>query len=223
MILFILDLIVAAVLLLQIMRAKVVKVRGTNALTRTMREVSSNGAYSMVIMIASVVTLIVFVIGLIFKCWYAAFPTLGVIVAAFVIQFKQSKEAQRIKDARVVTKGSLKVAGATAQAVGTVAGGVAEAHGVVGATKMGNQLGKAVGSISDDIGDSMTDVEAPTIRKVEIEDPAAFIAACKRVGIKTEGRDLGEIAATVIDAAPSAYLEAHPEMTDMEKAMSLMR
>lgn len=57
----------------------------------------------------------------------------------------------------------------------------------------------------------------------EIRNPEAFKAACKRAGVDTEGKDLGQVAETVVKFAPTAYLERLPDnMTTEEKAMRIM-
>lgn len=57
-----------------------------------------------------------------------------------------------------------------------------------------------------------------------VKDPEAFKEACARAGVDTEGKDLGEVASTIIKFAPTAYLERLPEdMPDDEKAMRIMQ
>lgn len=57
-----------------------------------------------------------------------------------------------------------------------------------------------------------------------VKDPEQFKEACARAGVDTVGKDLDEVAATIIKFAPTAYLERLPEdMPEDEKAMRIMQ
>lgn len=234
--LFIVNLIVAALLLVQLMKAKVSSDRGTNAVTRFVRDSSASGMYRIVVILGVPSTLSCFVVGQIFGCPYACLPTLSIVVLSFVMQFQSNKSEQRVKDARVVTKTTGKVVaatGASAVALGCVATGVgapAAAAIVAGTSGVMNVVDKSM--------DQMTDVQGPDITKedfaafngvagkisgINISNPEAFIEAANRAGIDTAGKDLGEVASNVVKFAPKAMLDEMPDgLSVEEQAMRVM-
>lgn len=236
MVLFIINLIVAAILLLRLMKAKVSSGRGTNAVTRFVRDSSASGMYRIVVMFGASSTVACFVFGLIFGCPYACLPTLSVVVLSFVMQFQSNKSEQRVKDARVVTKTTGKVVAATgtaAVAVGATAAGVP-----VPVTKALVAGTSGIMNVVDKSMDQMTDVQGPDISKdnfaalngvaekisgINISNPEAFIEAANRAGIDTAGKDLGEVAGNVIKFAPKAMLDEMPDgLSVEEQAMRVM-
>ena len=219
MFLFILNLITAVIIAVRVLQSKLSASRGTNALMRTLRDTVSMSQYKIALMVSVVTSILTLLIGLLFKCGWACIPTTLVIIMIIVFQFKQNNSEQRVKDSRVVTKGSLKVAGATAEAAGTVIG--TAVAGPAGAAS-GQQIGKVAGSLSNDFADSMKDVDAPDIKKIEITDPKEFIEACSNAGIPTDGVDLSDIARRVIKCAPPLALAEFEGLPDDRKAIAIM-
>jgi len=242
--LLVLDLLVAGILLMKLMKTKVSRERGTNTFTRFVRDGVGQAKTNQVIMIGGGTSLIVLLIGAFTKSWYACIPTIGVVVFAFVQQFQSNRSKQRVKDARVVTKTTGKVAAATgtaAVAVGaTVATGGIASGGMAAVATIGATAAAAGATrVIDKSMDQMTDVEGPNISKddfkelnafaskfanIDIEHPEEFIEAARRAGIETNGKDLSEVAENVIKFAPPAALAALPDnITDEEKAMRIMK
>ena len=243
--LLILNIVIAGWCGLKLMKAKTADAeRGTNCVTRFMRDVSANAKYSQVMMICGGATLLFLVIGAIAGCPWVCLPTLVPIGVSFYLKLQSNKSVQRVKDARVVTKTTGKVVAATgtaAVAVGaTVATGGIAAGGMAAAATIGATAAAAGASrVLDKSMDQMTDVEGPNISKddfkefnafasklsgIDIEHPEEFIEAANRAGIETNGRDLREVAANVIQFAPTAALEELPDNLSIEeKAMRIMK
>ena len=211
--------------------------RGTNCVTRFVRDVASNTVYTQTITLCGVATILFLIIGAIAGCPWVCIPTIIPIGFSFYLKLQSNKSQQRVKDARVVTKTTGKVVAATGTAVAATAcaatgvGAVATAGIVAGAAGASRVVDKSV--------NTMTDVDGPDISKedfkelntfaskftgIDIEHPEEFIEAATRAGINTEGRDLREVAANVIQFAPKAALEELPEdLSVEEKAMRIMK
>lgn len=243
--LFVVDVVVAALFGLKLMQAKTADAsRGTNCVTRFMRDVGANTVYTRCVIICGGTTIVMFIIGMIAGCFWVCLPTLIPIGISVYFKVMSNRNAQRVKDARVVTKTTGKVAAVTGTAVAaaglTVATGGIAAGGMAAAATVGGTAAAAGASrVLDKAMDQMDDVEGPNITSedfkelnafaskfsgIDIEHPEEFLATCQSVGIPTEGRDLGEIAYRVIECAPAAALEQLPEnMRIEEKAMRIMK
>ena len=237
-VLFIFNLLVAGVLLFRVMNARASDAsRGTNTVTRFVRDVGSNVVYTTTSMIAVGATIVFLLIGLLADAPYACIPTVAMVAVPFIFRFQSNRNQQRVKDARVVTKTTGKVVakvGTDAVALGCVA--AAPATG--GASLAAVAAAKGACNVLDKSMDQMTDVEGPDIQDsdfeylhkvssvafgVDFHDPDKFMEACQRVGIPTQGQDLGAIAMQVIDNAPTAFLEKLPETMSIEdKAMAVL-
>lgn len=242
MFLLILNLIASIALIVMALHYKTINDRGTNAVTRFVRDVSANAGYDMVIAIGLSVTCGCLFLGLLFKAVYACIPSVLVVVLGFVLKFKSTKNKQRVEDSRVVTKAGGKVVAATgtaAVAVGaTVATGGLAAPAAAAIVAGSTAAAKGVTNVIDKSMDQMTDVNGPDIKRedfkelnafaekfsgISIEHPEEFIEAANRAGIETNGRDLREVASNVIQFAPPAMLAELPEeMSVEEKAMRVM-
>ena len=242
MLLFVLNTILALGLTVYLLQCKSINDRGTNTVTRFVRDVSANSGYNTILMISVSLTAGTLLLGAIFKCAYACIPSLLVIILSFILKSKSTKNKQRVEDSRVMTKASGKTVKAAGVGVAGVAAGAAVAAGApvvaagaaaaaaIGATKV---IGKAA--------NSMKDVDCPDIKEedfeefnkvgeeiakrvgINIKDPDKFIAAAERAGISCEGKDLSAIAERVIKNAPTAMLKELPDdMSTEDKAMAIM-
>lgn len=126
--------------------------RGTNAVSRFVRDVKSNsasrGAVIWGVLQTCMGTISALLMGITLLTCLMPLPGIIMIVASFVIQNKQNNNAKRVEDARVVAKGSLDVAGAVAKPVGLAAGvaaGVVAAPVVASAGLTGAAATVAVG------------------------------------------------------------------------------
>lgn len=237
-ILLLCDLITAAVATVKMLNSYNSSKRGTNAVTRFVRDVSANVGYNMC-QIMSVLGIIMFGLpGLIFGGGWAILvvaPTVATLVLSFVLKAKSTNNEQRVKDARVVTKGSLEVGAAVAETGLTAAGAVA--GGAAGA-KIGKAVGGSVAAISDKAAHSMTDVDslgitkedmkgindvmggvAGGIQKVSVPDPTRFMEAAQRVGIGQAGEDTQAVAARVFAQIPESVREKYQGKPEGELAM----
>lgn len=208
------DMAIAVVLLLRLAGAFLSSKRGTNVFTRFVREGFSYKTYSSVRLFGIGATALFFLIGAIFKAPYVAFPTVIPVVLSFVLANKQNNSAQRIEDARVMTKTSLEVTGQVAGTVGTVAGTA------MGNPALGKAIGNATGQIADKAASNMTDVQSAGIKICNQEE---FLATAERAGIAINGRTAEQVCADVIKFAPTTALAALPDnMPAEEKAKRIM-
>lgn len=243
MLLFVLNTILALLLTVYLLQCKSSNDRGTNTVTRFVRDVRANRSYNTVLMISTSLTVVTLLLGTKYKCMYACIPSLLVIILSFILKNKSTKNKQRIEDSRVVTKASGKtvkaagigIVGVIAGAAVLIAGAPILVVGVIAAVLLGiiRVIGKAA--------NSMTDVDCPDIKEedfeelnkvgeklakrvgIDFKDPDKFIAAAERAGISCEGKDLGAIAERVIKNAPTAMLKELPnDMSTEDKAMAIM-
>lgn len=238
------DLITAGVATVKMLNSYNSSKRGTNAVTRFVRDVSANVGYNKC-QLMSVLGIVMFGLpGLIFGGGWVILvvaPTVITLVLSFVLKDKSTNNEQRVKDARVVTKGSLEVGAAVAETGLTVAGAAAGASTGVGAAagaKIGKAVGSSVASISDKAAQSMTDVDslgitkedmagvnavaggmADGIKKVSVPDPARFMEAAQRVGIAQAGEDPSTVASKVFAQMPEAVRMQHKDKPEGELAM----
>lgn len=235
-VLFILNLVPSLVIAVMLVMAYFNNIRGTNTVTRFVRDVSSNAIYNIYIMYAVAVTTISILIGLVFSCVYTCIPSVLVIGLAFYFKYLSTRNKQRVEDSRVVTKTSGKVVAATGAAVAATACaatgvGVVASAGIVAAAKGASR-------VVDKSMDQMNDVKSPEITKedfqelnnfaskysgIDFKNPEKFIESASRAGIPTDGKDLASVAEKVIQNAPKAMLSALPENMSIEdKAMAIM-
>lgn len=236
MFLFICNLGVALYLGFHVINSKLAdRSRGTNAVSRFVRDAGANTAYIFAGGVAMAVTAGTLLMGLIFKCWYTCLPTAIVYIACIVLRVMSNKNKERAKDARFVTKGALQVSAQVSdkvgQGVGTAVGSYLEAHGAEGATQLGADIGKTLGAgaciASDAAANAMIDVADVRVNQQLIEskfkDPVRFLESAKRAGIDTEGKPLDVIAECVVRNASPAMLEQLPDgMCIEDKAMAVM-
>lgn len=196
--------------------------RGTNVVTRFVRDVSSNAIYRRNNIVAIAVAGGLLVLGLLFKSWWTAIFQVIPIVVSFVLQCKSNDDTERVEDSRVVTKAAGKTAAAVAVPIAVASGvGAPAAMVIAGAAK-------AV----DVSMDSMKDVDAPAIHEpiaqavqgvTSFKNPQVFLESAQRAGIDVSSNDLAQIAMKVIQNAPKAMLAELPENMPIEdKAMAVM-
>lgn len=203
--------------------------RGTNKVTRFIRDTGANAGYTRSIFVCMITTVVCLILSFLGKPpVIPALPTVGVIVYAWKLKSDSTKDEQRVKDARGVTKGSLQVTGAVASDVGTAVGYAAAkaSHvipGKVGA-ELGNKIGDFAGSIATSAADSMTDVEGVSVKKTNFINPELFIERAKALGMAEDGEDLTVVANRILSYASPTQLEALPDKLSLEdKAMQLLQ
>lgn len=233
--LLVVNLVLSIPCLLVILNAQDMGERGTNAATRFVRDVGRNQFFLIVQVTALPVTMLFLLIGCLCKAPYACLPTAACSVLIFVFKYKSTKNKQRIKDARVVTKTGGKVVARGAAAAGTA---VATYYGGPAVGMAAATASKSLVAVTDKCLDSMEDVEGPditasdlegldsltdTVASTDFKNPDKFIEAAKRAGINTDNQDLDAIASNVVKFAPKAALEQLPENMSLEdKAMHIM-
>lgn len=205
---------IAVILSLRLANAYLSSRRGTNVVTRFVREGLSYNTYSKVRFSGIGATALFFLLGSIFNAPYAAFPTAIPVALSFVLANKQNKSEQRVQDARAITKTSLEVTGQVAGTVGTVAGTA------VGNPMLGKAIGNATGQIASQAASNMSDVSSAGIT---ICNQQEFLAIAERAGIAINGRSAEQVCADVIKFAPTTALAALPDnMSAEEKAKRIM-
>lgn len=160
------NLIVCIPILMGIMKSNNTAKRGTNAVTRFVRKGATHWQQSMYYKYLALL-LVLDVLFLFFPTQFHFIklldflPPIGCVVYIMISITKSKNDKERIKDARVVTKGSLQVASATAEATGAVAAGTAAAlsgadpHTIATASKAGRAAGKVLGSVADTCASNM--------------------------------------------------------------------
>lgn len=230
------NIIVAMVLLFRLMHAKQAGIeRGTNVVTKFVRDTGANVTYSTISAISLLVTIVSLVLSLMTKYKFiACLPTAVVCIMCFIFKAQSNKSVARVQSVRQVTKNSLEVgaaAGSTAgKAVGTVVG--KRLGGVAGATigyEAGGAVGDTLGGFSRKCADAMTDCESMNIGKEEFKqvetftNPELFMQKAKALGMVNEGDDVVTVAERVMSYAPPAALQALPDNASLEdKAMLLL-
>ena len=230
------NIIVAMVLLFRLMHAKQAGIeRGTNVVTKFVRDTGANVTYSTISAISLLVTIVSLVLSLMTKYKFVAcLPTAVVCIMCFIFKAQSNKSVARVQSVRQVTKNSLEVgaaAGSTAgKAVGTVIG--RKVGGVAGATigyEAGGVVGDTLGGFSRKCADAMTDCESMNIGKEEFKqfetftNPELFMQKAKALGMVNEGDDVVTVAERVMSYAPPAALQALPDNASLEdKAMLLL-
>ena len=168
-------------LLFRLMHAKQAGIeRGTNVVTKFVRDSRANATYNYVSANALLATIICLVLSLFTKYKFiACFPTAAVCIACFVFKAQSNKSIARVKTARQITKNSLEVgaaAGSTAgKAVGTVVG--TRLGGIAGAKvgyEVGGAVGDTLGGVSQKCADAMTDCESMNIGKEDFKQIETF-------------------------------------------------
>lgn len=227
MILFVLDLMVALPCILLLLNAKASTSRGTNTVTRFVRDVSSYRKYSNVGRLTIGISVMMLVLGTLFKSWYACIPTALCAGLTYYLKMKSNTSEQRATDARNVTKGTMQVAGESGDVLGSAAGIAISA--VSGGTvppmvaiNAGKTIGGSAGKGLLKAADSMTDCTAD-LQGCGIKDVEAFKLAASRAGISTEGKDVIEVAENVVKFAPTTALKALPDnMSTEDKAVRIL-
>lgn len=242
MFVLIINIIIAALLGFKMMQAKQAGIdRGTNAVTKFVRDVGANATYNMVAYVSLLATVVCLVLSLLTKFKFiACLPTALVCVLCFVLMHQSNKNAQRVRSARVVTKGTLEVGAQSGEAVGQVVGGVIGSKGGVAGAKAGAKVGKAVGGAIGNIGGKaaaqMTDVDSLGVTKEDVkgledlsaqiseqfENPELFMKKAQALGMVHDGDNVIDVASRVIEYAPQAALEQLPQNATLERKATLL-
>ena len=203
-------------------KSYLVQNRGTNAVTRFVRE-NIGHSYQTQFMVISAVLGVLFTITSFAgeNQWYSGIPCFIVTGVNVFLMIKSTKDKQRVKDARTTTKGTLKVIEQT----GEVAGGVAATAAVAVATqgkatataykaayKVGSVAGAGIGEITGKCADSMVDVDVPDFDMSKVTSMMSeekFLELAQNIGIPTEGRAFEEIGQDVYKYVPDFYKERH--------------
>lgn len=236
MLVLISNIIVAMVLLFRLMHAKQAGIeRGTNVVTKFVRDTGANVTYSTISAISLLVTIVSLVLSLMTKYKFiACLPTAVVCIMCFIFKAQSNKSVARVQSARQVTKNSLEIGAATGskagKAVGTVVGGkLGGAKGAMVGYEVGGTVGDALGSVGKRCADAMTDCESMNIGKEEFKqvetftNPELFMQKAKALGMVNEGDDVVTVAERVMSYAPPAALQALPNNASLEeKAMLLL-
>lgn len=225
MILLLLNCVMAVPLGMMLLKANLVNKRGTNAVTRFIRDTGANFVYSRVMTLGIISGLGCCILGAIFKAPYAGIPTLLIAAASYALSHKSANNKQRIKDARTVTKGSLKVVGQSSE-VAAVAATAYFSGGNPAAMKLAKTAGSAIGSISDSCADSMDDVTVPDLSVQEVlneVNPEDLIAFARKSGLQVEGRELSGIASDVVTYMPDVYKTKYPSLDPVQLAIKVAK
>lgn len=230
------NIIVAMVLLFRLMHAKQAGIeRGTNVVTKFVRDTGANVTYSTTSAISLLVTIVSLVLSLMTKYKFiACLPTAVVCIMCFIFKAQSNKSVARVQSVRQVTKNSLEIGAATGskagKAVGTVVGKrLGGVKGAIVGSEVGGTVGDALGSVGKRCADTMTDCESMNIGKEEFKqvetftNPELFMQKAKALGMVNEGDDVVTVAERIMSYAPSAALKALPvDATLEDKAMLLL-
>lgn len=212
--------------------------RGTNTATRFVRDIATNRVYRQAVTMGSIQLIIAlfsaFALNKGIKLYFL-FPLPGLVIIAlsFIMQAVRNSNEQRVKDARVVTKGAMDVADAAAPALGAVAAGATmmATGGVSGLVMAAGAAGATIG-VAKSAGTAsqmMTDVQSldvdserefSELTKVSnmvngkiIESaidllgslsPSDFISGANRMGLT--GETVEEVADSALQSKPMLML-----------------
>lgn len=218
MFLFTINLVISMLLLFKCLSAYNSSQRGTNTLTRFVRDTSSYFKYKTIIFMSIPLTMVFTLLGMLSKSYIAGLPSFGVAILCVVLQIKSNRSDQRKIDARKVTKTTGKAVAKTAAVGGTA---IATAVCPTPATAMiAGKATEAIGAKVDLALDSMDpDVIVPDLSVTELPDPDV-IAQCRSVGIQTDGKTKEELYNSILAIAPRAVLNDAPKdlsSTDLAK------
>ena len=233
MVLLILNLVITAPLVFMSMTANDAGNRGTNAVTKFVRDASNSGMQTRVGAACLGTTVLFLLVGSIFGAWYACIPSLLGLILTFVFKSRSTKSKERVTNARVVTKGAGEIAGNSSQAIGAAAGAVATAHGGPGAGKVARMIGEAgaktfgAATASMDVPEYKADMSgvndkalAEAAERYKNTEPNSvnIKAAAKSLGLKTDGLSDDEIADKVVGFLPPASMAELPDsLTNAQK------
>lgn len=191
--------------------------RGTNAVTRFVRNVGAYGRYRICLLSGVIQFVIFLLLGI--ACGSIAPIICPVIMLGLTgfLMYKSNHNQQRVKDARYVTKQSMDVAGQVAGDAAYIGTAVATG-GNIAAAQAAKAVGDSAGGVMRQASSAMTDVEATPITVSPI-DAEALVAAATRMGIDTEGKSIEQISDKIIKFAPPAAMAALPDdLSNVEKA-----
>ena len=235
MLLFIVNCVFAVMLLIKLLNANLMGTRGTNVVTRFVRDSRAFRKYSKTIKMACVLEIAFLPFIMVTAAWYALLPTAAVIVFAFIFKYASNASKKRKESARTITKGTVKAV-ATAAPVAAAAAALPVA-GAATAIAAGIGTGIAAHAVSKS-ADEMKDVKVYSMGEggmnealdstVRVANKLAttkeeLVAAARRMGIKTDNRSENEIASDIVRYSPQAMLEQFPAgMSDVEKAKRIV-
>ncbi len=233
MVLLILNLVITAPLVFMSMTANDAGNRGTNAVTKFVRDSRNSMAQTRVGIACLGLTVVTLVVGSFFHVGYACLPSLLGLVLTFVFKSRSTKNKERVTNARIVTKGAGEIAGNSSKAIGAVAGAAATAHGGPGAGKVAQAIGevgaKAFGAATNamDVPEYKADMSgvsdkalAEAAERYKNTEPSSvnIKAAAKSLGLKTDGLSDDEIADKVVGFLPPASMAELPDsLTNAQK------
>lgn len=205
----------------KLFKATMSDTRGTNAVTRFVRNVGAYGRYK-ACLLSSVIQVVLFLlIGLACHNFIVVICPAIMVVLTMLLMYKSSHSKRRVKDARYVTKQSLDVGGQVAGDAAYVGTAIAT-HGNLAAAKATKAIGDSAGGVMRQASAAMTDVEATPITVSPI-DAEALVAAANRMGINTEGKTIEQISDKIVKFAPTAAIAALPEdLSNVEKAKRIV-
>lgn len=203
---FVVGLIWSIWLVISVVNTSIRSRRGTNVVTRFVR----NGMASSKMqrnMISAFVAILVMAIGifLLHNFWYlfGLLVPIAAIVLQFVFMYKDTHHnKQRVKDSRVMTKASLD---ATAQAATVAGAAIGSAVPGIG-TMAGQAIGSAVSGVAANASQNMQVEGAVQVNMAPVLDSATFLLQAKGIGIPTDGRSIQDVAAEVIKYADPRQL-----------------
>lgn len=233
MVLLILNLVITAPLVFMSMTANDAGNRGTNAVTKFVRDARNSGMQTRVGAACLGATVLFLLVGSIFGAWYACIPSLLGLILTFVFKSRSTKSKERVTNARVVTKGAGEVVGSSSQAIGAAAGAAATAVGGAGAGKVAQMVGEnaakgfGAATASMDVPEYKADMtvvndkslaEAAERYKNTEPNSVNIHAAAKSLGLNTDGLSDDEIADKVVGFLPSASMAELPDdLTNAQK------
>lgn len=191
--------------------------RGTNAVTRFVRNVGSYGKYRVCLLTGSIQLVVFLLLGMLSGSIAPIIcPVLMLGLTGFLM-YKSNHNQQRVKDARYVTKQSMDVVGQVAGDAAYIGTAVATG-GNLAAAQAAKAVGDSAGGVMRQASAAMTDVEATPITVSSI-DAEALVAAATRMGIDTDGKSIEQISDKIVKFAPPAAMAALPDdLSNVEKA-----
>lgn len=204
----VLNIVMAVVLTVSLLSSNSSRKRGTNAASSMARDISANFMFRKVRIAALLCTVVCCLLGVLFggRFWIGL-PTILPLVLSFVFENKSNNDPNRVKNARVVTKGAMDATAAGAGVAGTAIGTA------VGNPMLGSSIGNAVSSAAAGASANFN------AGQMQLPNPERFMKIAVQRGYAKEGEDPNVVATRLLGSIPEVTRAQLADKAPAEQAM----